>query len=287
MPSPLTPIASLAPGSNQLAIAGLIPSTQYTIVVAHMEPAPSTGTTEPQQVTFTTGPGTSTAATPQDPIPFVVAYPSGQQKLCCGVAAYQAEPLPGTQLVFLEAVETAVGSGIFGAYEEVDRVLADPATLGVHTAVLTLDGLRRSYQVYATHLGILDSGLTTPVTLLPGTPLAPADQGVPVPSDLSFVIQAMSSTTVAWVATYTPPETVQFDHMEYTITAPSEDAQTVVGGAAGADTIVTFTPNSGTTNYIFVPYTVSRGAPAGAFLTGVPVAVTRVQGDTTGAAWPT
>lgn len=293
MPANLTPILQLPPGSTKYHLVGLTPSATYTAVVAHLEPAPSVGYTQPAQVTFTTGAGVSTCAAPDDPIPFVIAYPNATH-MSCGVAAYNKEPVPGTALVFYEATETAVGSGTFGSFTECGRQLVNPFAWGVYLENFPTDGLRRLFQVTASRPGVTDSSATANVMVSPGVTLQPQDYPVAIPTALTVAgggfsvveIVAPDRMTPALIALYTPPTDHQFDHMEYLVQQLSagvwSQGQTVIGGSQGNDVILTLptgTASSGSF-YQITPITVTKGSAGAPFLPGnPPILATRLVGS--------
>jgi hypothetical protein len=293
MPASLTPVATLPGGSNQLAVSGLIPNAQYTVNVAHLEPAPAVGYTPIQALTFTTGPGSATATAPDDPIPFCLPQKTGLWM--CGCAAWQNELVAGTALVFNEAVETGAGTNTFGTFAEVYRIAADPGTWGVYLQYLPIDGKRRMYQVYADRPGVTPSAMTASVMVLPGSVLNPQDYPVAVPT-LTYTEGASAAPniqTTGLIATYTVPADHQFDHMEYLVqqqTTPGvwTTGQIVIGGSNSGpggtqnDTIVTLpSGTAGQSVYNITPIAVTSGSTAGAFIPLIPILPVRTYGIST------
>ena len=256
------PIEQLPPGATKLRLVGLTPNTQYIAAVAHVEPAPSNGFTTPQQVTFTTSSGVGTCAAPDDIVPFVTLYPNPRS---AGIAIFNTEPVPGTLLAFQMALETGVGTNVYGSWVEIDRRPVAPFTWFVEKLSLPPDGVRRAFQVKAVRPGTTDSAFSARVAIDPSVALAPADYPVAPPPDMNIqpvAIVMPSGMTVALTATYTVPSDHQFGHMEYFVepqTAPGVfgPGHIHAGGSTGSDVILA--QAAGT--YRVTPYTVTTGSP--------------------------
>lgn len=279
MAQPLVPLTTLPAGATSFLIKGLSAGQQYTAVVTHQEPAPSTGYTQPSQVTFTTSATVGACAAPDDPIAFVVPYPVGGN-MTSGFACYNNELVDGTNIFIQMAVETAPSSGTFGPWLNVDSIATPPASWCIKIINLPNDGCHRQFQAQAIRQGTTASAFTPPVALLPGTIQAPADFPVAVPSGLTIApvdVVLPTGMTVALVATYTPPTDHDFSHMEYSVQPWTGSAwgtaQLVVGSNQGSDTILA----QGTTGglYQITPVAVSTGEATVQVVPGSPILATR------------
>ena len=206
----------------------------------------------------------------------------------CGLAVYNRELVPGTAIVFEVAVETAPGSGTFGSYGEVERVLADPDGWALYMEHMPTDGMRRLMHAFADRPGVTASPPTPGLMVLPGSSLSPVDYPVGVPTDLAFSavdVVAPDRNTVALIATYTAPGDSQFDHMEYVVSqllsnGTYSTGQTVVGGKDGSDTVITMPAAADVSGsqYLVTPITVTKGAPASTVIPNLPIGQTRANG---------
>jgi hypothetical protein len=164
----------LPPGSNQYLIEGLTPGSAYTFGVQPRDEG--TGDVAVVvEVTFTAGATTRTLAAPVDPAAFSGSTDplTGNPKRdgLFGIAVLAAE-YPGFVEVQV-AVETAVGSGTYGALATSGTLI--PSVSGNWTIwqdTAPNDGLRRQLQARHVAIGSTASAYTTVVTATPWTPVA-------------------------------------------------------------------------------------------------------------------
>lgn len=158
----------LAPGSAAYALANLTPGASYTVGVRHRDPR-SRDVSGMVEVTFTAGATTFTLAAPTDPYPFVgpqdVKYGMPRTAGLYGMAVTAADT--ADRIAFEEAIETALGSGTYGAFVEIARVDATPNGWTILYAVAPTDGLHRQLRARAVRDGATASAYTSVVTVLP------------------------------------------------------------------------------------------------------------------------
>jgi len=182
-----TRVMVLNPGSTQYMLEGLTPNTAYTASVQHRDPR--TGDTSAlTEITFTTANVSRTLSAPVNPAPFagvlnpLTGAPNRDGTFGIGVLAAEFPSFLEVQI----AVETAVGSGVYGPWETRATQPTIPSVLGNWTTgifVAPNDGLHR--QLRARHVldGCVPSAYTAPVTVLPWTPLPLP----PLPADLIII----------------------------------------------------------------------------------------------------
>lgn len=166
-------VALLDPGSIQIHLSGLVPSTAYTVGVRTRDLRG--GTSAMATASFSTSATSVTLAAPLYPQAWAGAYGPGGTALAVptgdyGIAVVAAE-LPGTVEV-AEAVETAPGSGTYGGFATVGTVASVLGTWTMWRGTAPNDGCRR--QLKARHIAVnaTPSAYCDPVTVLPWTPLA-------------------------------------------------------------------------------------------------------------------
>lgn len=163
-------IATILPaGSTRYNLTGLTANTSYDITVSLTD-----GTT--LSVTqATTNSGTTQLPPPVNP----VAIGNGAGNVGLRVVSVHS---PAT-IVFEMAIETAVGSGLPGAYGEYARAGALLNQYVGQTATVANDGLLRYVRAKLTWPGYLDSAYTSPLPVDPwntGTLPVPAPPGWPI-----------------------------------------------------------------------------------------------------------
>lgn len=162
---------TLEPGSTGYTLRDLTPGADYVVGVQHREAARGE-TSALVEVSFTAGASAPTPVPPEDPFPF-----AGQQDASFGLPqldglyglAVAATVLPSLVEV-LEAVETAPGSGTFGAAVVVGRVGAVQGDWTLWQNVAPDDGLARQLTA-RTVASNGTSAETDPVQVVPWTPL--------------------------------------------------------------------------------------------------------------------
>jgi hypothetical protein len=153
-----TNVVTLPAGSDQYVIGGLVPGSAYTVEVAHLDISPFSGAGTVATDTWTACGDVPTLNPPIDPLGFTN-----------GAGTYGME-VTGTEFpsntVFEEAIETAAGSGTYGAYS----VVASPATTAgrIHfESFRASDALTVRIRAKHTRSGWTDSAYTTPVIVDP------------------------------------------------------------------------------------------------------------------------
>jgi len=182
-----TRVHVLNPGSTQYVLEGLGSATNYIAGVQHRDPR--TGDVSAiTEVTFTTATSVRTLSAPVNPASFagmldpLTGAPNRDGTFGIGVLAAE---FPG----FLEvqiAVETAIGSNAYGAFETRTSAPAIASVLGDWTKAFFVapnDGLRRLLQARHVLDGCTPSLYCTPVSVLPWTPKALP----PLPANLIIV----------------------------------------------------------------------------------------------------
>ncbi|MCW5591064.1 MAG: hypothetical protein KIS74_03095 [Burkholderiales bacterium] len=158
-------VARFAPGSNQATLRGLLPSTQYIVGVAHVDP----GTGE--YTTFGTDTDTTTTNSGTAPTPIAITVIQTEQDagqpVGIGLAIY-----PFDESYDLEIQRAPDASGVPGAFVTIAEV---GGTTQVYRDLLPSDGLVRWYRARHTLPGFTPS------------PWTGAQAGVPAscPEDLS------------------------------------------------------------------------------------------------------
>jgi hypothetical protein len=153
-----TNVVTLPAGSDQYVIGGLVPGSAYTVEVAHLDISPFSGAGTVATDTWTACGDVPVLNPPIDPLGFTN-----------GAGTYGME-VTGTEFpsntVFEEAIETAAGSGTYGAYS----VVASPATTAgrIHfESFRASDALTVRIRAKHTRSGWTDSAYTTPVIVDP------------------------------------------------------------------------------------------------------------------------
>jgi hypothetical protein len=182
-----TNVVTLPAGSVQYTIGGLVPGSAYTVEVAHLDLSPFSGAGTVATDTWTACGDVPVLNPPIDPLGFTN-----------GAGTYGVE-VTGTEFpsntVFEEAIETAVGSGVYGAY----TVVASPATTAgrIHfESFRANDGLTVSLRAKHTRSGWTDSAYTTPVIVDPwGDP-------DPVPPGGGVGLESAVDTVPIWASSF-------------------------------------------------------------------------------------
>jgi hypothetical protein len=182
-----TNVVILPAGSVQYTIGGLVPGSAYTVEVAHLDLSPFSGAGTVATDTWTACGDVPVLNPPIDPLGFTN-----------GAGTYGME-VTGTEFpsntVFEEAIETAVGSGVYGAY----TVVASPATTAgrIHfESFRANDGLTVSLKAKHTRSGWTDSAYTTPVIVDPwGDP-------DPVPPGGGVGLESAVDTVPIWASSF-------------------------------------------------------------------------------------
>lgn len=166
--------AVLLPGSVTYTLEGLTPGTAYTASVRHYDAA-SGNYSSKSTVGFTAGATTVTLSPPTSPTGFCGSRDPVTGSLIrdhtYGIAVAAASH-PGA-IEVAEAIETAVGAGTYGSFVTSAKIV--PNVLGDWTAWQASapnDGKRRQLKVRHIRDGATPSAYTTPIEVLPWTPLA-------------------------------------------------------------------------------------------------------------------
>ena len=271
----LVPITQLAPGSTSLQLVGLTASTRYTASVAHLEPASSSGFTQPAQVTFTTGSSTGTCATPDNPIAYSLVHPTPQ---AIGFCVYKsARPrhrdqrrLPGRDERWVGRVHRS--RRIHPGGRAAVRLVRAQGVVPERRAPAPAQGQGRARG--RDRLGVLAAGVR-----LPGTYQGPSDYPVTVPACTLAIVNSGSGQAgqLAIAVSYTPPTDVQFLQMVYGVQvrpAGSTGAYTTLTSVAGTTSGLDFIPVIPGNQYLITPSTVTTGSPALLTQDGIAVAPT-------------
>jgi len=189
---------TLLPGSVQYQLERLTPGTAYKASVQHRDPL--TGdVSDPVDVSFTSDAGVIVLTPPYSPIGSSGSLndrgePVRDGRYGLAIAATEFPAFVEVQ----EAVETAIGSGAYGAYATLGIMPSLSGDWTVVAATAPNDGLRRSLQARHIRDGAASSGFTTPVIVTPWSyaaipPYSPTLHVVVTPGPLAYSIDWSTS----------------------------------------------------------------------------------------------
>jgi len=286
---------TLPAGSTQYTLDDLTVSTNYTASVRHRDPLTGSATAK-VTAAFTTSANTVVLTAPV--VPTVFAGPQGDP-LAANDGSYGlavvATVLPGS-VEFREAVETAVGSGVYGAAASIATVAA---VLGDWTLIIRTapnDGLRRQLSARSVR-GATSSVWTTALAVQPWTVVKlPIYSGPLVPRLSPFTYVDTETTRVfTWTRNVAVYAVWVYDNL---VTVGGADPYDTLGTfpsyvlMSGTDTYTAQKPPAHSQRFVhFVPYDVNNVAgdirhepvdPAPSALSGtVKAAVTNGTADLT------
>ena len=188
--------ATLQPTSVNCRLTGLTPSTSYDVRVVLQQPSGAeygTALTD----SFATLAASGTLAPPTNPQIFAGTDPSygGFSRGLYGLKVYADTSNPPHAVVIEEAVETAVGSGVPGAYSEVDMIPAQYYGPTVYTTTCPNDLLHRWLRAFARLSGYADSAATTGLEVDPWDVTVAG--GGPITGSVSFTESGMAEDAMA------------------------------------------------------------------------------------------
>ncbi len=163
-------VGTVLAGSNRFQISGLTPGTAYKVSVQHRDP--STGDlSDPVDASVTTDGSTMTLAAPTNAVGFSEATGAGRAAaVLTGLYGMgcQAIQFPAN-VEFQEAIETSVGSNLYGTFNVVARMPGISGDLTIFSRIAPNDGLRRRLRARHVLDGTTPSLYTAPVTVTPWT----------------------------------------------------------------------------------------------------------------------
>jgi hypothetical protein len=166
-------VDTLPPGSNRYDLANLTPGTNYIATVQHRDPK-TPDVSASVDAAFTSSGTTLALNAPTDPSPFAFAPSTsrllGQNSLPAGIygLGVVAKHVPG-EIEIAEAVETAVGSGLYGGFTTVGRIPAVSGNWTLWQNVAPNDGLRRQLKARSVRDGTTASSYSAIVVATPWT----------------------------------------------------------------------------------------------------------------------
>jgi hypothetical protein len=165
-------IAVLEPGSIDYVISGLTPGQSYIASVEHRDPR-THDTSDPVDVSFTTSGSTRILNPPLNPVAFAGTPGVGGQPQRDGLIgiAVVATEFPGF-VEFAVAVETGIGSGIYGSFATFATLPSAIDGWTIATLLVPNDALRRQFKARHAGDGLTASSYTSVVTVTPWSPLA-------------------------------------------------------------------------------------------------------------------
>lgn len=210
----------LPPGSTRYTLIGLVPGTSYDVEVVLADFPPSSATSPVSTLTFAAGAGAPTLSVPWAPAAFAGTLGPGGMYETNGTYGLEVTAAEWPSQIELEvAVETAVGSGAYGAYNFLVRELAVQGYRARTrlTGLAPNDGLRRKLRARAVFSGWTSSGYTAEVVVAPYVAQRPIVPAIPTPTFAvtGRVEGTLESPAAFLLATYAPPTNPHFDYVRY------------------------------------------------------------------------
>lgn len=209
-------VETLPPGSTRYTLGGLVASTNYVAAVRHRDE--STGELSAiDEEPFTAGATLYQLQAPQSPDGFSYGHrpdthrfrdrvPNRAGAYGLAVVATELSADDPTDVEIAEAVETGVGSGVYGAYATVGRVPSVQGDWTIWVAIAPSDGKRRKLKARHVRDGATASSYTAEeiITAWEYNPLAPYP-GLSVAVSLSLAADdANDEIDATFSATNTP-----------------------------------------------------------------------------------
>jgi hypothetical protein len=224
-------VATLSDTSTRYRLEGLTPNTQYKATVRYRDWI-TQDVSANVEVTFTTANSTYALGAPYGEVGFSgIPHTNGlvgqqsmfQRDWQYGLAVYAAE-FPSL-VAFYEAVETAIGSGAYGAFALVGRIGSVSGAPTVWTGYAPNDGKRRQIKARHEADGRTSSSYSGVITISPWTPTALTPIAIP---QASLQVRPDGFIEIR----YDGPAWVQSVKWFWSTSAMPSDATTLAGGTA-------------------------------------------------------